>query len=151
MCVICIESIYEKVQVDFVFHSGGQEQCCVSSSISTSLVDVFIDNVVPQIRSPKRIFTRPAFSGPGVQHPSFDSLCRIYSNANSIVSYEARESDEELLNLLHSNMFLNYIGKPSLYLPFCMMVWGAISILTGEDPIAHYQSSVMLITRCRHN
>ncbi|KAH9900037.1 MFS general substrate transporter [Cubamyces lactineus] len=30
-----------------------------------------------------------------------------------------------------SNMFLNYIGKPSLYLPACMMVWGTLSILTG--------------------
>lgn len=30
-----------------------------------------------------------------------------------------------------SNMFLNYIGKPSVYLPACMMLWGAISFLTG--------------------
>ncbi|EAU84746.2 sugar transporter [Coprinopsis cinerea okayama7 len=30
-----------------------------------------------------------------------------------------------------SNMFLNWIGKPSLYLPFCMALWGAISCLTG--------------------
>ncbi|KAH9480026.1 MFS-type transporter cnsO [Psilocybe cubensis] len=30
-----------------------------------------------------------------------------------------------------SNMFLNWIGKPSLYLPACMVVWGTISCLTG--------------------
>ncbi|KAF6762661.1 sugar transporter [Ephemerocybe angulata] len=30
-----------------------------------------------------------------------------------------------------SNMFLNWIGKPSLYLPACMIVWGTISVLTG--------------------
>ncbi|KAF9569060.1 MFS general substrate transporter [Agrocybe pediades] len=30
-----------------------------------------------------------------------------------------------------SNMFLNYIGKPSLYLPICMIIWGALSCLTG--------------------
>ncbi|KAG2344932.1 MFS general substrate transporter [Suillus weaverae] len=30
-----------------------------------------------------------------------------------------------------SNMFLNYIGKPSLYLPACMTIWGVISALTG--------------------
>ncbi|KAF8812395.1 sugar transporter [Phlegmacium glaucopus] len=30
-----------------------------------------------------------------------------------------------------SNMFLNWIGKPSLYLPACMIIWGAISCLTG--------------------
>ncbi|KAJ3741183.1 major facilitator superfamily domain-containing protein [Lentinula detonsa] len=30
-----------------------------------------------------------------------------------------------------SNMTLNYIGKPSLYLPGCMALWGIISCLTG--------------------
>ncbi|KAG2141190.1 major facilitator superfamily domain-containing protein [Suillus bovinus] len=30
-----------------------------------------------------------------------------------------------------SNMFLNYTGKPSLYLPACMVIWGVISALTG--------------------
>ncbi|KAJ8474746.1 hypothetical protein ONZ45_g15847 [Pleurotus djamor] len=30
-----------------------------------------------------------------------------------------------------SNMFLNWIGKPSLYLPACMIIWGMISVLTG--------------------
>ncbi|KAL4267409.1 MFS transporter superfamily protein [Pleurotus pulmonarius] len=30
-----------------------------------------------------------------------------------------------------SNMFLNWIGKPSIYLPACMIVWGMISTLTG--------------------
>ncbi|KLO18029.1 MFS general substrate transporter [Schizopora paradoxa] len=39
-----------------------------------------------------------------------------------------------ILMQIPSNMFLNYIGKPSLYLPFCMMIWGAISILTAEFP-----------------
>ncbi|OBZ77136.1 hypothetical protein A0H81_03715 [Grifola frondosa] len=36
-----------------------------------------------------------------------------------------------ILMQIPSNMFLNYIGKPSIYLPVCMMVWGSISILTG--------------------
>ncbi|TBU39516.1 MFS general substrate transporter [Dichomitus squalens] len=30
-----------------------------------------------------------------------------------------------------SNMCLNYLGKPSIYLPTCMVIWGIISILTG--------------------
>ncbi|KAH7920846.1 MFS general substrate transporter [Leucogyrophana mollusca] len=30
-----------------------------------------------------------------------------------------------------SNMFLNWLGRPSLYLPGCMIIWGMISILTG--------------------
>ncbi|GAW09451.1 MFS general substrate transporter [Lentinula edodes] len=30
-----------------------------------------------------------------------------------------------------SNMALNYIGRPSLYLPGCMAIWGIMSCLTG--------------------
>lgn len=30
-----------------------------------------------------------------------------------------------------SNMFLNHIGKPSLYLPTCMAIWGMVSVMTG--------------------
>ncbi|KAJ7667972.1 MFS general substrate transporter [Mycena polygramma] len=30
-----------------------------------------------------------------------------------------------------SNMFLNWIGRPSLYLPGAMIIWGVISCLTG--------------------
>ncbi|KAF8076334.1 sugar transporter [Lyophyllum atratum] len=30
-----------------------------------------------------------------------------------------------------SNMLLVYIGKPSIYLPCCMVIWGFISMLTG--------------------
>ncbi|RPD80670.1 MFS general substrate transporter [Lentinus tigrinus ALCF2SS1-7] len=36
-----------------------------------------------------------------------------------------------ILMQIPSNMLLNYIGKPSIYLPACMMVWGTLSILTG--------------------
>ncbi|KAG8680470.1 hypothetical protein FRC09_018209, partial [Ceratobasidium sp. 395] len=36
-----------------------------------------------------------------------------------------------ILMQVPSNMFLNYIGKPSLYLPVCMLIWGTISVLTG--------------------
>ncbi|KAI0089164.1 MFS general substrate transporter [Irpex rosettiformis] len=36
-----------------------------------------------------------------------------------------------ILMQIPSNMLLNYIGKPSLYLPTCMMIWGMISCLTG--------------------
>ena len=28
-------------------------------------------------------------------------------------------------------MFLNHMGKPSIYLPVCMALWGLISVLTG--------------------
>ncbi|THV08609.1 MFS general substrate transporter [Dendrothele bispora CBS 962.96] len=36
-----------------------------------------------------------------------------------------------ILMQIPSNMFLNWIGKPSVYLPCCMMIWGMISCLTG--------------------
>ncbi|THH13282.1 hypothetical protein EW146_g6915 [Bondarzewia mesenterica] len=36
-----------------------------------------------------------------------------------------------ILMQIPSNMFLNWIGKPSIYLPSCMIIWGTISILTG--------------------
>ncbi|THH31325.1 hypothetical protein EUX98_g2892 [Antrodiella citrinella] len=36
-----------------------------------------------------------------------------------------------ILMQIPSNMFLNYIGKPSIYLPCCMIIWGMISCLTG--------------------
>ncbi|THU87620.1 MFS general substrate transporter [Dendrothele bispora CBS 962.96] len=36
-----------------------------------------------------------------------------------------------ILMQVPSNMLLNKIGKPSIYLPVCMAIWGTISILTG--------------------
>jgi MFS family permease len=30
-----------------------------------------------------------------------------------------------------SNLIVQYTGRPSLWLPCCMAVWGGISILTG--------------------
>ncbi|KAF9232155.1 MFS general substrate transporter [Melanogaster broomeanus] len=35
-----------------------------------------------------------------------------------------------ILMQIPSNMFLNCIGKPSIYLPGCMAIWGVISVLT---------------------
>ncbi|KAK8048523.1 hypothetical protein PG994_010253 [Apiospora phragmitis] len=37
-----------------------------------------------------------------------------------------------LLMQIPSNLLLNKIGKPALYLPICMIVWGVISTLTAE-------------------
>jgi len=36
-----------------------------------------------------------------------------------------------LLMQVPSNLFLNKIGKPALYLPTCMVVWGIISGATA--------------------
>ncbi|KAI0254770.1 MFS general substrate transporter [Lactifluus subvellereus] len=37
----------------------------------------------------------------------------------------------KILMQIPSNLFLNYIGRPSIYLPTCMVLWGALSCLTG--------------------
>lgn len=36
-----------------------------------------------------------------------------------------------ILMQIPSNLFLNHIGRPSIYLPICMLIWGMISVLTG--------------------
>ncbi|KAF9569063.1 MFS general substrate transporter [Agrocybe pediades] len=36
-----------------------------------------------------------------------------------------------ILMQVPSNMFLNYFGRPSKYLPWCMIVWGGLSVCTG--------------------
>lgn len=36
-----------------------------------------------------------------------------------------------LVMQIPSNLFLNRIGKPSLYLPICMIVWGTLSAATA--------------------
>ena len=33
--------------------------------------------------------------------------------------------------MFHRNMFLNRFGKPSKYIPWCMIIWGIISVCTG--------------------
>ena len=51
----------------------------------------------------------------------------------SYVSRSRSRSDLLLTSVLQwgRNMFLNRIGKPSIYLPVCMALWGLISTLTG--------------------
>ncbi|KAL0955459.1 hypothetical protein HGRIS_001701 [Hohenbuehelia grisea] len=36
-----------------------------------------------------------------------------------------------ILMQIPSNMFMNYLGKPSIYLPVCTILWGVVSALTG--------------------
>ncbi|VDC02652.1 unnamed protein product [Peniophora sp. CBMAI 1063] len=36
-----------------------------------------------------------------------------------------------ILMQVPSNMLLNWMGRPSLYLPTCMAIWGVLSVLTG--------------------
>ncbi|KAI0065885.1 sugar transporter [Artomyces pyxidatus] len=37
-----------------------------------------------------------------------------------------------ILMQIPSNILLNWMGRPSIYLPCCMIIWGMISVLTGH-------------------
>lgn len=37
-----------------------------------------------------------------------------------------------LLMQVPSNLLLNYIGRPSIYIGVCVMVWGLVSALTSQ-------------------
>jgi hypothetical protein len=41
-----------------------------------------------------------------------------------------------------SNMLLNKFGKPSIYIPIAMILWGILSILTG---VTHKHGHLILI------
>ena len=52
--------------------------------------------------------------------------CRCHrKSATSLIS------DDDVHLHLFSNMFLNWVGRPSIYIPSCMIIWGMISVLTG--------------------
>ena len=42
---------------------------------------------------------------------------------------------------LNRNLLLNHLGKPSIYLPGCMALWGLVSVLIG---VTHNCTGVML-------
>ncbi|KAF8487565.1 sugar transporter [Gautieria morchelliformis] len=43
-----------------------------------------------------------------------------------------------------SNILLNYIGRPSLYIPACVLIWGMISALTGSICIkSHFAGALV--------
>jgi len=48
---------------------------------------------------------------------------------SSVLSILQKVDDDKIL---YRNMFLNWMGRPSLYLPTCMIIWGMISCLTGK-------------------
>lgn len=73
-------------------------------------------------------------------------VCRLHYNASTFVS-PLSFCTMRVINFAKRNMFLNYIGKPSIYLPCCMMVWGTISILTGITT-KYAPSMFLLILNC---
>ncbi|KEZ41713.1 hypothetical protein SAPIO_CDS6896 [Scedosporium apiospermum] len=48
-----------------------------------------------------------------------------------ILMYIMNYLDRYILMQVPSNLFLNKIGKPSIYLPVCMVIWGSICAATG--------------------
>ncbi|KAF8897494.1 major facilitator superfamily domain-containing protein [Infundibulicybe gibba] len=63
-----------------------------------------------------------------------------YIDRNNAAAARLRGFEQDLhLHGTHSlpffpssiNMFLNYLGRPSIYLPSCMIIWGGLSMCTG--------------------
>ncbi|KXN83671.1 hypothetical protein AN958_00812 [Leucoagaricus sp. SymC.cos] len=47
-----------------------------------------------------------------------------------------------ILMQIPSNMFLSQISRPSIYLPSCMMIWGAVSLLTADFTVFSYYGAL---------
>ena len=80
--------------------------------------------------TPTRVRKRFAFKRLSVLHAAVNTLCWLHLNANTFVSLPTNAYDD-LVDNVHRNMFLNYFGKPSKYLPWCMIMWGILSVCTG--------------------
>ena len=89
-----------------------------------------LDYSCPQSCAPTRIRRRFAFKRLPVLHAAVNTLCWLHLDANSLVSLPTN-AYEDLVDNAHRNMFLNHFGKPSMYLPWCMIIWGILSVCTG--------------------
>jgi Major Facilitator Superfamily len=58
------------------------------------------------------------------------SDCRVHS-FRGVRPLFFNGNERYILMQVPSNLFLDRIGKPAIYLPTCMIVWGTISSLTG--------------------
>lgn len=104
-----------------------------------------------QCRSFERVRGRFASERPTIQHNSEYPLCWLHFNADTFVSILQPNSPRfPLLIDPSSNMFLNYVGRPSIYLPVCMMLWGAISCVTGQRLIFCLPAHFPTLVRRRH-
>ncbi|KAJ6520948.1 MFS general substrate transporter [Mycena capillaripes] len=70
-----------------------------------------------------------------------------YIDRNNAAAARKRQEFPTLLSILYvgyiimqipSNMFLNWMGRPSLYLPGAMIIWGIISCLTAFFPSVYF-------------
>jgi hypothetical protein len=67
---------------------------------------------------------------------SLPLCCLFFMSATSSCKFHRKLMMHEYLfaglaMTFASNMFLNWMGKPSIHLPACMIVWGVLSCLTG--------------------
>ena len=84
-----------------------------------------------QRRSSGRVRGRLASDGATIQHTPGRPLFRLHLDADTFVGIY--NSLAVICSMSFRNMFLNHIGKPSIYLPACTMIWGLMSILTGQE------------------
>lgn len=114
-----------------------------SARNSSSLIPFIL-----QCCTSERFRSRPQTRGTAIRDDPIHSICWVSTSCHfQQRATEASHPDTSLckcprkhfllsngiqiLILVCRNMFLNKIGKPSLYLPACMLLWGMISVLTG--------------------
>ena len=85
----------------------------------------------PQSCTPTRIRRRSALKRFSVLHVVVHTLCWLYLGASPFVSLPTN-TYEDLVHDAHRNMILSHFGKPSKYLPWCMVIWGMLSVCTGD-------------------
>ena len=89
-----------------------------------------LDYSCPQSCTPTRVRRRFAFKRLSILHAAINTLCWLHLDADTFVSLPMN-TYEDLVNNVHRNMILSHFGKPSQYLPWCMIIWGILSVCTG--------------------
>ena len=107
-----------------------QEQCLVSTQANSHDIASHLDNSCPQSCTLTRVRRRFAFKRLSVLYAAVNTLCRLHIDANTFVSLPTN-AYEDLVDNVHRNMILSHFGKPSKYLPWCMIIWGILSVCTG--------------------
>ena len=115
----------------------------------TSSSPQWLDDLL-QRRSFERFRGRLAFERATIQHAAQYPLRWLHLDADTLVSMP--NCPAVLFSKAYSrNMFLNYIGKPSIYLPACMILWGLLSCLTGQQSASILLPSIHVLVGTAHN
>ena len=123
-CLVLFYGCYQ------MYNRYRQEQCLVSTQANSHDIASHLDNSCPQSCTLTRVRRRFAFKRLSVLYAAVNTLCRLHIDANTFVSLPTN-AYEDLVDNVHRNMILSHFGKPSKYLPWCMIIWGILSVCTG--------------------